>query len=97
MARWIVKWSAAAAPAVPAVAPVQLAPAAAPSNDAVTGFSDLMTAAKLTGAVFGSLLSDILALGAVDIVELCLQDWQALLSWKILRPLEMRRLANAVQ
>ena len=96
MGRWIVKWSAAAAPAVPAVAPVQLAPAAPASNDAVTGFSDLMTAVKLTGAVLGSLLSDI-ALGAVDIVELCLQDWQALLSWKILRPLEMRRLANAVQ
>ena len=97
MARWIVKWSAAAAPAVQPVAPVQLAPAAPASNNAVTGFSALMTAAKLAGAVVGSLLSEILALGAVDIDELCLQDWQALPAWKMLRPLEMRRLANAVQ
>jgi hypothetical protein len=61
MARWIVKWSAAAAPAVPPVAPVQLAPAAPASNNAVTGFSDLMKAAKLAGAVVDSLLSEILA------------------------------------
>ena len=96
MARWILKWSEAAVPAALPVHTAQLAPVAPMSLSTVTGFPEMMFASKLTGPVVGGLLSDILALGAVDIAELCLKDWQALPSWKMLRPLEMRRLATAI-
>jgi hypothetical protein len=96
MARWILKWSEAAVPAALAVHTMQLARSAPMSSGTITGFPEMMFASKLTGPVVGGLLSDILASGAVDIAELCLKDWQALPSWKMLRPLEIRRLATAI-
>ena len=61
-----------------------------------SGFADLMVTARLTGPVVGELFSDVLALGAVDVKELCLDDWQRLPACKELRPMEVRRLAAAI-
>ena len=65
------------------------------SFSAVRGFAGRMVVAKLAGPVMDTLFSDVLALGAVDVTELSLNDWKQLPSWSKLRPLEVRRLAAA--
>lgn len=37
------------------------------------------------------MLTELLDLGAVDVGELSVQDWEALACWKELRPLQQRR------
>ena len=98
MARWILKFSDLGSAPGPAAVSMASAPAALPAMDfsCVSGFADLMVTARLTGPVVGELFSDVLALGAVDVKELCLDDWQRLLAWKKLRPMEVRRLAAAI-
>ena len=64
---------------------------------ALGGFVQTMALAKVLGSVVDGLLSDIIDLGAVHVDELFLSDWQALPSWKALRPLEARRLAAVVK
>ena len=51
----------------------------------------------MLGPVVDGLLSDIIDLGAVHVDELFLSDWQALPYWRVLRPLEARRLAAVVK
>ena len=98
MARWILKFSDLSSAPGPAAVSVASAPAALPAMDfsCVSGFADLMEAARLTGPVVGELLSDVLALGAVDVKELRLDDWQRLPAWSKLRPMEVRRLVAAI-
>ena len=94
MARWIRKFSDEAA-AAPAPIPVAMSSSPADSFSAVRGFAGRMVVAKLAGPVVDTLFSDVLALGAVDVTELSLNDWKQLPSWSKLRPLEVRRLAAA--
>ena len=97
MARWIRRYSdeAVAAPPLP---PMPSTYIGAPDGAfaAVHGFAEQVAAAKLQRHTADELFSDLLALGAVDVMELSLADWQQLPSWKKLRPLEARRLATAL-
>jgi hypothetical protein len=93
MARWIIQYSEMALPnpVPPPLLPTRSAKAA------LGGFVQTMALAKVLGPVVDGLLSDIIDLGAVHVDELFLSDWQALPSWKALRPLEARRLAAVVK
>ena len=94
MARWIIKYSgeAAAGPVPRPLTCGDLAPPRAP----VRGFAETMAAAKIGGPTSDGLLSDVTELGAVDINELTLEDWERLPSFALLRPLEMCRLIAIV-
>ena len=98
MGRWIRKFSDEAAamppPMVAFVAPVVDAPAV--DFSVVNGLVDTMGSARLAGPSVGALFSDVLALGAIDVSELTLSDWQQLPSWSTLRALEARRLVAAL-
>jgi len=95
MARWILKYAEEAAyGSVPA--PLQQPSSHAADASRLGGFADLMAAAKMTGPVVSDLLGEAIAVGAIDVEELALQDWQALPSWGSLRPLEVRRLGMAL-
>ena len=91
LAEWIVagaaEWDAAGVhPAAAA------APAVAPFNGAVQGFTELMQAARLLEGDQRALASDLEDLGAVDVTELTVGDWEGLPTWSRLRPLQQRRL-----
>ena len=99
MAHWIRKYSDEAPPVAPAPALTTSAAALLPLSplnpfDAVAGFERKMTAAKLDGPIANALYNDVVAIGAVDVSELTLSDWQGLPSWKKLLPLQARRLST---
>ena len=96
MAGWIRKYSDEAVPAPLLVAPTAVAKISASDFSAVTGFAGMMVSAKVPAIVAEELFSEVVALGAVDVVELSASDWEQLPSWKKLRPLAARRLNAAV-
>ena len=104
MARWI-REGAAAFDARPALQPVLLL--AGPSqrgSDAVQqdcyegllGMSEIVGRARLPLAKAATLESEILALGAVHVQELAVEDWAALTAWANLLPFEQRRLLSSL-
>lgn len=100
MCRWIVDGAAthdanAVVAAAGPVLPIAVGEPSAP--DHVEGLQQLMSAARLSGAVVPALAADVVAAGAVHVRELTTDDWIALPSWSSLRPLEKRRLMSAVQ
>ena len=90
MASWIVQYSADPVPA--AVHPVLAGLDAPTTVGSVAGFAEVMSSAHVASTVVDDLLSDIVALGAVNVKELDLADWRQLPSWKKLRTMEVRRL-----
>ena len=96
MARWIRKYSDEAVPAPLRAAPTPVAKTYASDFSAVAGFAGMMVSANLLALVAEKLLYEVVALGAVDVIELSASDWEQLPSWKKLRPLEARRLNAAV-
>ena len=95
MARWIRKYSDEAIPALLPVAASPVAKTSASDFSAVAGFCGIMVSANLPALVAEELFSEVVALGAVDVIELSLPDWEQLPSWRKLRPLEARRLKAA--
>ena len=100
MARWI-REGAAAFDARPALQPVL--PLAGPSQsgsdaaqqdcyEGLLGMSEIVGRARLPLAKAAALESEILALGAVHVQELAVEDWTALTAWANLLPFEQRRL-----
>ena len=96
MAAWIVR-EAAKFDAAGALRP---APAAPPASGAgappVSGFEDLMRAARMPRSQADALLADVRAIGAVSVEEVLPGDWVLLNSWAALRPLEQRRLLRQI-
>jgi hypothetical protein len=95
MARWVRKCSDDAIPALLPVAATPVATTSASDFSAVAGFRVIMVSANLAALVAEELFSDVVALGALDVIELSLSDWEQLPSWRKLRPLEARRLKAA--
>lgn len=62
----------------------------------VNGFAELVQIARLPTDLGHNLLQDILAMGAVDVRELSPADWGKCGAFARARPLEQRRLLNAV-
>ena len=87
MSKWILERSAEAA------AP-RSSPSAPPTSpmSGVHGFSAGIAGGKVPPETAKLLQSEVGALGAVDVNELSLHDWEGLPSWSKLRPLEVRRL-----
>lgn len=74
-----------------------LLPVAAPhapiaEEGPVHGFKRLMEASHIPLQEWDALLGQLQDLGAIDVKELALTDWQGLLSWGRLLPLQQRRL-----
>lgn len=63
-----------------------------PKARELAGFHALVAAAKIDSHVAGMLLPEVIALGALHVQELEVEDWEALPSWESLRTLEKRRL-----
>ena len=101
MCRWIVQGAAAHDADRAIVAPPLLLPIAQESEpadpDSITGFSQLMAAARLAAAVVPALKSEVEATGAVHVNELTPDDWAQLPSWPRLREMERRRLLANVR
>ena len=103
MSDWIVRKAAEldAAPALQPVLPVQM-PGEARFHEAghaamaIHGFQELVAAARLPESASGTLLEDLVAIGAVSVSELTTSDWECLRSWGVLRPLQKRRLLQHV-
>ena len=96
--RWVVR-GAAAYDAASALRPLPLAEAqsallvADPSSEEpVRGFTSLVSAVCLPATMADELSSSLLDLGAVDVRELAVPDWESLACWPNLRPLQKRRL-----
>ena len=62
----------------------------------VRGHPELMAAAEVSKPGSDALLHGLMALGAVDVQELSLTDWQEMECWTQLRPLEQRRLCQHI-
>ena len=62
----------------------------------VVDLSPFLQAAKLPPAVSAALAREVEATGAVHVQELQRQDWEQLVSWPSLRPMEQRRLLQQV-
>jgi hypothetical protein len=77
-------------PPAPEGAPGSLQDAA--DATVLLGMSDLVGGARLPVALAASMEAEVLALGAVHVKEMTLDDWKSLASWSRLRPLEQRRL-----
>ena len=76
-----------------------LGPAVQPpgeSAQSVCGYAVLVQSARFPADLAHSLLQDLLAMGAVDVRELSLADWGICVSFTRARPLEQRRLLNAL-
>ena len=58
--------------------------------------SELVSRARLPLAKATALESEILALGAVQVQELAVEDWTALTAWANLLPFEQRRLLSSL-
>ena len=97
MARWVRMFSDEAIPAPVAAAVAPNGGTLAPDFSTVAGFRELVVSAKLAGPLVEELFRDVVALGAVDVAELALSDWEQLPSWEKLRRLEVRRLAAVVE
>jgi len=85
-------------PLVPEGVP-SLGPAVQPLGDSaqsVSGYVDLVRSARFPADLAHSLLQDLLAMGAVDVSELSPVDWGSCASFTQARPLEQRRLLNAL-
>ena len=93
MAKWIVKSSDKAMAAPHLLAPVS----ARTSASSIGGWTVAMTDAKVPPDVADVLFSDVVRLGATDVTELVLHDWEQLPSWHKLRPLEVRRLRGVLK
>jgi len=108
MCKWIVECAAAhdSRPAPPAVVlPLVLegvpgvGPAVQPPGDSahsVSGYAALVQRARFPADLAHDLLQDLLAMGAVDVCELSPVDWGSCASFTQARPLEQRRLLNAL-
>ncbi len=77
------------------VAATPVAKTSASDFSAVAGFRGIMVSANLPALVAEELFSEVVALGAVDVIELSLSDWEQLPSWRKLRPVEAGRLKAA--
>ena len=64
-----------------------------PNFGAVAGVARKMASVQFDGLLADELCSDVVALGAIDVRELELSEWQSLPSWKKLLPLQARRLS----
>ena len=95
MAKWICE-KASAWDASMEVASVT-AGVSTPIVDVVAGFEDLMQRALVPAAIASEMLKDLGALGAVDVKELCVEDWETLPSWSTLRILQQRRLLSIIK
>lgn len=76
-----------------------LGPAVQPpgeSAQSVCGYAVLVQSARFPADLAHSLLQDLLAMGAVDVRELSPADWGSCVSFTQARPLEQRRLLNAL-
>ena len=92
MSKWIVERSEEAT----ALLRPPLAPPT-PTHVDVTGLPAAMVNARVPPDVADVLHSEVFALGAVDVSELSLHDWEQLHSWSKLRPLEVRRLLGVLR
>ena len=63
-----------------------------PNFVAIAGVARKIAAVHLDGLIANESYSDVVALGALDLRELKLSDWQSLPSWKKLLPLHAGRL-----
>jgi hypothetical protein len=93
------KWLASASRAfaervVPQPLAVQIADASTPGGSTVIGFSELMQAASIPAEPAQRLHGDAVALGAISVQELTLDDWSGFPSWLLLKPLHKRRLLS---
>ena len=79
---------------VPAAAP--LPNDEAPNGELLTEVTHMCTRARLSDATVAALVSEQLTLGAMSISELSPDDWRGLEAWRALRPLEARRLEQAM-
>lgn len=75
---------------------VQQWPGQQQQPDVIAGFSLLLQAARLSQAAAQNLQKDLVALGAIDVAELTASDWLSCTAFMALRPLEQRRLMNAL-
>ena len=98
LAEWILKGSADFDAMGPAIIRHPGAYSAAPSNETenVEGFVKLMETARIPGPMQAALAQELQELGAVDVGELTADDWQGLVSWAALRPLQQRRILQHV-
>jgi hypothetical protein len=91
MARWIRDGSAEFDQCVPCNTPMSTV--AACSGESVAGMDDLCTKAMLPSRTAEALRDDLINhLGATNVQELTVSDWQTLASWTLVKPLERRRL-----
>ena len=101
MCQWIVDGAAEADAREVLQAVVPSAPGFARGSEheeqqELLGLSALVETVKIPVATATALKDEILALGAVHVQELAGEEWRALNSWAMLKPLEQRRLLTHV-
>jgi hypothetical protein len=102
-AKWVVSGAAAfSARSVPAqpilpVADARHVPVAEKGAFGIHGFAELANTAFVSGPATERLHGDMVALGAVSIQELAVEDWKALPSWPSVPLFEQRRILAFVQ
>ena len=96
MARWIVAGAAAhdANTGLRPILPIAPSSAARSEQNPICGFNDLFKVVQVSADVQEHVLADLHDLGAVDVKELGLSDWERLESFSNLRPLQKRRLLS---
>jgi hypothetical protein len=77
-------------------APAQAQPDGPQQDDVIDGFEHLLQAARLPQAGAQRLHEELRLLGAVHVCELTLSDWHGCNAFMSLRPLEQKRLVNAL-
>ena len=99
MSRWILDFSNAydARQALSSPSPVAANQDAHDDSAAgIEGFETLCSQAKVPKHIASQLESELCSLGAVDVRELSVTDWQGLASFCALKPLEARRLLSSL-
>ncbi len=101
MCKWICEAAAAhdRNAALQPVLPLVAAAQRQPGQDAtavISGLAHLVQAAMIPPPMAQNLEEDLRVIGAVDVAELTLADWQGCNAFRCARPLEQRRLLNAL-
>ena len=97
--QWLVgaasAWAQRSVPATPAPAAAASGAQAAQAN--VRGFMEHCERASIPQDLSAALLEEAVLLGAVEVSELLVSDWQGFAAWTALRPLQQRRLLAGVR